>query len=191
MIANSPQLVVSLIYLSYNATMTSMLLAHEWSGFSTRRKPLRVSTTLQGHQRSAYFLQLPYRYALPLLATSTLLHWLASESIFVVSVQLYNMHGEHSSDGTCYQWKDPYLAPNGDSFNKSCGTDFISLSYSPLGILLIAASCYARLHEHEPWEKDLKWGAFVLQDDQQHFDTPHCGLSSLEVDQPIVGQAYA
>jgi hypothetical protein len=141
----------------------------------------------------------------------------------VVSVQLYNMHGEHSSDGTCYQWKDPYLAPNGDSFNKSCGTDFISLSYSPLGILLslivattmmivifalgrkklspapvvgscsaaIAASCYARLHEHEPWEKDLKWGAFVLQDDQQHFDTPHCGLSSLEVDQPIVGQAYA
>ncbi|KAJ8111878.1 hypothetical protein OPT61_g5625 [Boeremia exigua] len=85
--------------------------------------------------------QLPYRYALPLLGISTLLHWLASQSIFVVSVQLYNMYGEHNADGSCSHWKDgpsgdEFVTPSGDSFSISCGHDFITLSYSPLGILL-------------------------------------------------------
>lgn len=35
-IANSPQVIISLIYFSYNAAITSMLLAHEWSGFFAR-----------------------------------------------------------------------------------------------------------------------------------------------------------
>lgn len=226
-IANSPQVVISLIYFSYNATITSMLLAHEWSGFFTRHKALRVSTSRKGRQRSTYFLQLPYRYALPLLAVSTLLHWLASQSIFVVAVQLYNMYGEHNSYGTCSHWRkgssgDAYVTPNGDSFSGLCGNDFITLSYSPLGILLslvvaitltigilalgrkklnpapvvgscsaaIAASCFARPYEHAPWEKELRWGAFGLQGDQQYYGMLHCGLSSLEVVQPTPGQLY-
>ncbi|EMD91307.1 hypothetical protein COCC4DRAFT_128640 [Bipolaris maydis ATCC 48331] len=196
-VANSPQVIISLIYFSYNAAITSMLLGDEWSAFFNRYKPLRVSTSRRGHQRSTYFLQLPYRYALPLLGFSTLLHWLASQSLFVVSVELYNMYGEHK--------------------------DFISLSFSPLGILLsfvvavvlaigmfilgrkklspaplvgscsaaIAASCFARPYEVAPWEKELKWGAFMLHGDEQYFGMPHCGLSSIEVSQPISGQQYA
>lgn len=222
-IANSPQVIISLIYFSYNAAITSMLLAHEWSGFFARYKSLRVSTSRQGQQRSTYFLQLPYRYALPLLAFSTLLHWLASQSIFVVSVELYNMYGEHNSDGACLHWKEGYVTPDGNTFSGDCGTDFITLSYSPLGILLsllaavaltigifalgrkklsptpvvgscsaaIAASCHARPFEQAPWEKGLRWGAFTLQSDGQYFAMPHCGLSSLEVDQPMPGGFYA
>ncbi|KAF2476761.1 uncharacterized protein BDR25DRAFT_375874 [Lindgomyces ingoldianus] len=94
-LANAPQVIISIIYFSYNAVITSMLLAYEWDGYSKTRKGLRVSTKQQGAQRSTYFLQLPYRYAVPLMVFSTVIHWLASQSIFVVSVELYNMFGEH------------------------------------------------------------------------------------------------
>ncbi|KAF2832450.1 hypothetical protein CC86DRAFT_401213 [Ophiobolus disseminans] len=224
LIANSPQVIISLIYFSYNATITSMLLAYEWSVFSLRPKSLRVSTSLQGQQRSTYFLQLPYRYALPLLAFSTLLHWLASQSIFVVSVELYNMFGEHRVGQDCAHWDPYYKSPNGYTYRAGyCGYDFITLAYSPLGILLalaatvlltigmfilgrkrlspspvvgscsaaIAASCYARPYEQAPWEKQLKWGAFVRPGDQHYNGVAHCGLSSHEVDPPIPGGFYA
>jgi hypothetical protein len=105
-VANSPQVIISLVYFSYNAAMTSMLLAHEWSSFFTRAKSLRVSSSRQGLQRSTYFLQLPYRYALPLLGVSALLHWLASQSLSVISVEIYNMHGIHDPSGYCTH-KDP------------------------------------------------------------------------------------
>lgn len=36
--ANSPQVIVSLVYFPYNAAITSMLLTHEWSGFLCRAK---------------------------------------------------------------------------------------------------------------------------------------------------------
>jgi hypothetical protein len=143
LVANSPQVIVSLIYFSYNATITSMLLAYEWSGHFTQHKSLRVSSSQQGQQRSTYFLQLPYRYAIPLLAFSTLLHWLASQSIFVISVELYNMYGDHSSEGRCDHWRKGYIIPNGEKFWAYCGDDFITLGYSPLGILLSLSTTLA------------------------------------------------
>ncbi|USP77721.1 uncharacterized protein yc1106_04995 [Curvularia clavata] len=138
-IANTPQVIISLIYFSYNATITSMLLSYEWSSFFTRRKPLRVSSSRQGRQRSTYFLQLPYRYALPLLAFSTLLHWLSSQSLFVVSVQVYNMYGQHNSH-QCVHWEEAlgsnWFQNNDNPALITCGADFITLAYCPLGILL-------------------------------------------------------
>jgi hypothetical protein len=107
------------------------------------------------------------------------------------------------------------------STNKT-GQDFITMSFSPLGILLslivtviltiaifalgwkrltpapvvgscsvaIAASCHARPGEQSLWEKRLKWGAFTTQSDMQCFGMAHCGLSSREVDEPVVGTLY-
>jgi hypothetical protein len=123
-VAKSPQVIISLVYFSYNAAITSMPLAHEWSGFFERAKSLRVSSSRQGLQRSSYFLQLPYRYALPLLGLSALLHWLASQSLSVVSVELYNMFGEHSSTGDCAHG----LKPDWSSYDGSCGSNFITMS---------------------------------------------------------------
>jgi hypothetical protein len=143
LVANSPQVIISLIYFSYNATITSMLLAYEWSGHFTRYKSLRVSSSRQGQQRSTYFLQLPYRYAVPLVAFSTLLHWLASQSIFVISVELHNLYGDHSSNGRCDHWEKGYVLPNGEKFWAFCGYDFITLAYSPLGILLSLSTALA------------------------------------------------
>lgn len=133
------------------------------------------------------------------------------------------MHGVHNKVGGCQHWDPEFLLPNGKTYSNRCGEDFISLSFSPLGILLslivavilaigmfilgrkklspapmvgscsaaIAASSYARPYEVAPWEKELKWGAFMLHGDEQYFVMPHCGLSSLEVSQPISGRQYA
>src|SRR5688572_23923235 len=65
LIANAPQLFISFIYVIYNSIYTCMLLAQEWSTYAYTRKPLRVSYP-SGEQKSTYFLQLPYRYAIPL-----------------------------------------------------------------------------------------------------------------------------
>ncbi|KAL5335054.1 hypothetical protein BJX70DRAFT_333970 [Aspergillus crustosus] len=90
LIANIPQLVFSVLYFMVNSILTNMTLAGEWNNFSVTRKGLRVSTRPHGHQRRTYFLSLPYRYGLPLVAISALLHWLMSQSIFLVRILGYN-----------------------------------------------------------------------------------------------------
>lgn len=101
LIVNLPQLVVSILYLLINSLFTCMcesspwiqhrrasiltilVLSREYADFSTKPKPLRVSDPL-GTQRSTYWLQLPKRFAIPILGSMAVLHWLISESIYVV-----------------------------------------------------------------------------------------------------------
>ncbi|OAL05186.1 hypothetical protein IQ06DRAFT_361376 [Phaeosphaeriaceae sp. SRC1lsM3a] len=45
-VANSPQVIISLVYFTYNGAITSMLLAHEWSGFFRGPKTLSVESSL-------------------------------------------------------------------------------------------------------------------------------------------------
>lgn len=87
-IANSAQLIVSLIYFSYNSLFTAMLLGYEWTTYAYKQKGLRVTTKARGAQRSSYFLSLPYRFALPLMATSGLMHWVVSQSIFFIIIEV-------------------------------------------------------------------------------------------------------
>jgi hypothetical protein len=61
--ANLPQAILSFLYLTYNGLFSCMLGAYEWSRFARVRKPLRVSRPV-GKQRSTYYLQLPYTYAI-------------------------------------------------------------------------------------------------------------------------------
>lgn len=83
-IANTPQLLVSGLYLLYNGLITTMLAADEWNGYISERKTLRLSCP-RGIQRSSYFLSLPLRYGVPLSLASGLLHWLFSQSLFIVA----------------------------------------------------------------------------------------------------------
>ncbi|KAK0649217.1 hypothetical protein B0T16DRAFT_127146 [Cercophora newfieldiana] len=80
-LANTPQLLLSMCYFAYNGLFTRMISEREWSSFSTYRS-LRV-THRKGQQRTTYRLQLPYRWSLPLLAVSALLHWLYSNSLYI------------------------------------------------------------------------------------------------------------
>jgi hypothetical protein len=87
--ANLPQIIMSFVYLSYNALITCMLLANEYSGYEVHRKTLRVTTPC-GQQRSTYWLQLPYTYGIPVVVASATLHWLISQSLFLVRVDAYD-----------------------------------------------------------------------------------------------------
>jgi len=89
-IANLPQLIFSFLYVAYNSILTSMCLSAEWSGFGNDRKGLRVSHSAKLAQRSNHFLSVPYRFAIPLIGASAILHWLASQALFVIAVQAYD-----------------------------------------------------------------------------------------------------
>ncbi|KAI1745063.1 hypothetical protein F4680DRAFT_404141 [Xylaria scruposa] len=83
LVANTPQVLLSLWYFSFNNLFTHLQVAEEWEQFGTDYMPLRV-TDPEGKQKSTYRLQLPYRYSLPLIALSALLHWLLSNTIYVI-----------------------------------------------------------------------------------------------------------
>ncbi|KAL2812282.1 hypothetical protein BJX63DRAFT_432724 [Aspergillus granulosus] len=93
LLANTPQLLVSFAYFMYNALLTIMLGAVEYDRYGLSRKPLRVSWP-RGAQRSTYYLSLPYRYSLPLLTVSALLHWFVSQSFFFVDILPFEANGE-------------------------------------------------------------------------------------------------
>ncbi|KAK5424915.1 hypothetical protein LTR83_000506 [Exophiala xenobiotica] len=99
--ANIAQLILSLLYFTYNGLFTCMLLANEWDSYAMERKGLRISSTRpRGAQRSKYFLQLPYRFSLPLVLFSLLFHWLVSQSIFVVNITMLDYTGQSFPGGS-------------------------------------------------------------------------------------------
>ncbi|KAI1872788.1 uncharacterized protein JN550_003662 [Neoarthrinium moseri] len=90
LLANIPQLVATYVYVACNSVLTSMLAHHEVSSYAIRRRGLRVSfPKRKTAQRDTYFLQVPYKLALPLMVTSTALHWLLSQSLFLLRVAVY------------------------------------------------------------------------------------------------------
>ena len=99
-LANFPQVCLSLLYFSINRICTSVCFATEWNDYAIRRKGLRV-TSPAGQQRSTHFLQLPYRWAIPLTVTSGLLHWLLSQSLFLVRRETRTREGQLRPGSTC------------------------------------------------------------------------------------------
>jgi hypothetical protein len=80
-IANSPQLLLSVVFLYFNNMFTSMALAYEWRHFGTRSKGLRV-TKPRRKQSETYFLQLPLKTGVPLNALSgSCTGWLLRRSL--------------------------------------------------------------------------------------------------------------
>ncbi|KAK3688634.1 hypothetical protein B0T22DRAFT_512276 [Podospora appendiculata] len=97
--ANMAHFLFSLIYFQCNSFFTNLLTAREWSQFAVRRKSLRVSSAPRGAQRERCFLQLPYRFGVPLLVLSVVIHWLLSQSIFVVAIEKMPGPGTSIVDG--------------------------------------------------------------------------------------------
>ncbi|RVX74197.1 hypothetical protein B0A52_02029 [Exophiala mesophila] len=97
LIANTPQALFSFLYICYNSLFTVMFLSRELMTFSVTtgrgRKYIRVSNP-QGEQKCTYFLNLPYKYALPLLGGSGLTHWLVSQSVFLANISIIPRDGD-------------------------------------------------------------------------------------------------
>lgn len=99
LLANTPQAVLSYLYLIFNALLTCMLVADEWTHYFNNPKPLRVSSPIGG-QRSTYYLDFPWKYGIPLIVLSGLLHWLASQSVFMVQVTVTSVMNSVRSVGS-------------------------------------------------------------------------------------------
>jgi hypothetical protein len=204
LVANLPQLILSFAYFTYNALFTAMLAGLEWSQMAWQKKSLRVSQKRQGEQRSSYFLQLPYRYAVPLLGFSAVMHWLISQSIFLIAVERYDPQGNPAV-------ADDPGAIEGEHY--TCG-------WSPLAVLLvicggvlmiagaigmgrrkyqpgmplggtnsavIAAACHVAGEGENIERKKVKWGVVGKYDTD---GTGHCAFSSEEPAFPLEGVVY-
>ncbi|KAI9770842.1 MAG: hypothetical protein M1839_003037 [Geoglossum umbratile] len=190
--ANSPQAVLSFLYLTYNGIFTCMLSADEWGRLAHQRKTLRV-TSPAGNQRSNYYLQLPYAFALPLLAISGTLHWLVSQSIFLARVAYYDVNGNYNGNfsfSTCgYSCIAIIFVIAVGSVVVLGGIGFGFRRY-PAGIPLaagcsaaISAACHPSPHEDEDASVlPLRWGAV---------STDHCSFSAGPVENPVAGSLYA
>jgi hypothetical protein len=205
LIANLAQPVLSFLYFSYNGLFTAMLLGFEWVSFAHHRKGLRVSRPAEGAQRSTYFLQLPYRFALPLMVLSGVLHWLVSQSIFLVAVDVYAFDGAHASTnkyGEEADFKSTGYSPIAIFTTLMLG---IVMTWAAVGIgfmpfkegMNVAGSCSAAMSAacHEIDEVDgfeaarskVQWGVVGVNAE----GVGHCTFTTREVETPKVGHLYA
>lgn len=126
LLANIPQLFLAAVWLTYANTLTSMFLAADWTKFGTAAggQTLMVVSP-RGEQRGTWLLGAPLAYAMPILILQIVLHWLVSQSIFVVSVDVFNPDGTPNQDQTR---------------NTTCGYSPIAIIFTliALGVLILS-----------------------------------------------------
>jgi hypothetical protein len=195
-LANAPQLLLSMSYFILNRICTSICFNREWNDYARERKGLRV-TNPKGAQRPAYFLQLPYRWAIPLTAMSGVLHWLLSQTLFLVRLDIRDVNGR--------------LIP--DESKSTCGFSYLSLcvlSLAVLGMLfavfvaqrrtlvigiplakhcslVISAACHAPLEDMGCYLKPVQWGVVKKRPADI---TGHCCFTNEYVHYPEAGKVY-
>jgi hypothetical protein len=212
-IANLPQAVLSAIYFTYNGLFTCFMLGKEWNQYSFQRKGLRVSSQPRGAQRSTYFLQLPYKFALLLMVTSGVLHWLCSQSLFFVNIVIHPVPGVSTA-----------IVEKTKSYFDSRYSNYMTCGYSPraiisvicIGLVMviaaiftgrlkfrtampIAGSCSAsmsamcQLGEQSENEVFLpvNWGVTEALEIEPGTGIGHCSFTSREVEGPEGGKLYA
>lgn len=206
LIANLPQVILSLIYFSYNATFTAMLMGREWMTYASSLKGLRVSRRPVRDQKSTYFLQLPYRFSIPLVTISGALHWLASQSIFLVAVDTYDEYGRPGSPSSAsmtFNWKTCGFSPIAMLVVVIVGcvmvVAFVGFGFIPYqrgmplagsSSIAISAACHPG-KEFGPEgsaisESKLQWGVVSTSVDS----VGHCAFSSKKVGTLTKGQKY-
>ena len=197
LIANLPQVVLSFLYITLNGIVTSMFVAREWSSYGTQTKGLRVSRPTHP-QRRTYFLALPYRIAVPLIAMSTLVHWLIAQSIFLAVVGTYNASGVQT-DATAVVTCG--FSPIAMIFCFVVGVVLIG-AVAGMGLfklqggmplagscsLAISAACHGdRVGNNSP--RLLRWGE--MEENASDRGVGHCAFSSGSVSAPVTGRLYA
>ncbi|KAF2442491.1 hypothetical protein P171DRAFT_456405 [Karstenula rhodostoma CBS 690.94] len=197
-LVNTPQLILSFCYLSINSQCTIMAGAHEWNQLAKSRKGLRVTKPKQD-QRSTYFLQLPYRWSLPIAVMSGGFHWLLSQSIFLVRLDYYVRDGKllEGEDGSrmgcgisglsvvvlCVSFWILVMAVG--SMGQKLFT--VRIPFAASCSLVLSAACHPPLADPKPYLHKVQWGVVG----ERIFDgEKHCSLSSMPVKRPKPGTKY-
>jgi len=79
--------------MSFTVIFTSQLIAREWASYAAKSNYLRVSVPV-GNQRSTYFVSIPYRYGVPIIAVFAVEHWLLSQSTFIIRLLYFDYDGK-------------------------------------------------------------------------------------------------
>lgn len=182
-----------------------MLAMHEWTKFATQRRNLRVSQPT-GSQRSTYWLQLPYRYSIPLLIACSLMHWIISESLFLVRIAIYDqaelLVGEPTPTISTYEYPQAVAGYSPESIAVAIalgGIMIMALAFlasrkfgSDMPLVgnnssLIGKACQRPNDDEQAASKAVMWGAISHPEG----DKPgHCCMTSFKVETPDKGELY-
>jgi hypothetical protein len=207
LLANTPQLVLSYLYLSFNILYTNMFIGYEWASYSRRRKGLRVTRPV-GEQRGTYWLSVPFRFAVPMIILSGLFHWLASSSLFMVQITVTVQSGrglqrtvsDAQSIATCGYTPVAIILTTVVATVIAIGGIVIGRFRYPAGMPVagsnsaaISASCHPPEEDVDAHLKPVMWGAVShgTNGGSEEDGVGHCTFSSLEVEPPFVGRRYA
>ncbi len=195
LLANVPQLLLSIGYLNINFICTSMASAHEWNRLGTFSKHLRVTNPV-GLQRSTYFLQLPYRWCMPLMAFGGVLHWIMSQAFYLVRIDHFDRQGKKASDSVaaCGFSSLSLAIFCAVGLLELCIIGFFGFRKFPMKMppvgscsLVISAACHPSFDEVNPQLEKLQWGVVKPANGEEH---GHCSLSSKPVEAPVYGEFY-
>jgi len=93
LVANSPQVWLSIGYLTWNNQIGRIWLEREWRSYYCARQLPRVSYGSQARGvRNARWLQLPYWLTASIMSISVFLHWFVSQTLFVVEIYFSDPH---------------------------------------------------------------------------------------------------
>jgi len=213
LVANAPQVIISLLYITYNGLFTAMLANREWASYVHKRAPLRV-TIPKSTQRSTYSLSLPWKYSLPLIIASILLHWFISQTLFIAPIAVYK-------DGVLWPTMPDWYQHAGGSVTGLGFSDSALIAATVMGCLLvvaclavaglckyptgiplrgtnsavISAACHVKNRNggkaeglDDIVERPLKWGVTIEGTKDQ---AGHCSFSDRAVQKPVEGCLYA
>lgn len=186
-----------------------MLAAAEYSSYGVDRKPLRVTWPVKGsHQRSTYWLSVPYQYGIPIMVLYMILHWLVSESIYYVLLIPYD------GDQRVWEKRTSCLGLTALPMLLAVVVGFlmifllVALAFRRFkSTMPLAGSCSAAISAacHPPKDDctdtaalgELMWGETGLPPDwdidQSDGDDQkgHCSFTSLDAVQPSLMKLYA
>lgn len=97
-ISNGAQFLYSLLYLLLIYNLTLVSIEHEWGKWELKRRRPRCTIVSGKSFEQSYFLQLPSRVLVPMMAYAALMHWLLGQAISTVeTIYTDPEHGvEHS-----------------------------------------------------------------------------------------------
>ena len=203
LIANIPQLGFTLLYIVYTNIWSKLLVAYEFDRLTQIKKGLRVSERPRGMQRANRFFTLPVRYALPLMGCSAALHWLCSQSFFMVRIDGVNARKEIDPNDQLVRLG--YSATGvvsliGVSVGMMVATVCVGafrrlrtgLGETSMSVV-ISAACHVKRYEPEPWLQEIQWGDVTERTDfgeGEEQRVRHCAFTARLAERPFVGQAY-
>jgi hypothetical protein len=218
-LANLPQLGLTIAYYFWNSHLTVMLAAVEYNKYSTRsddpraskkkktKYGLRVSHPIKGtEQRATHFLTVPLKYWIWNFVLQTALHWLASQAIFFARVDLLDYWLEVSVKYSISQVGYSFLGMilvTAVAFVAWFLTLYVSLrrldNWMPLAATCsgaLSAACHPKDPNLRHHEKEVYWGVESNKgsvDAQKSTNevTLTCTFTSLDATYPEADEFYA